>query len=341
MIIRIIIYLVIFSYTISLGQSDKTIPFNKYFNFVREVDLDSNITIGMINHLDIDIDGNFLITDLMGRNIYIFNKDGEYIQSLSLSKCDPGANLRPILAKYSSNNDIVLLNSRPWGFRFSNSGDCMGKLDISFTPPERMEFDTYGNIIGYYTTPGGKDYIKIMDEFGKELDSFGRFPDEYTNLIGRFVGGGLIVNNGIIYYANLVEPKLYKYNLNGEFVGVLDIKPGYFKKVRNNLSLDPMKGMNELKNLFKDKTILSNIFLLRSNRILIEYLHHNNNKRKIFYEIVDLTGKILNEKRISCKKPIILSKNGYVFVVEQPSINNQGHLPNPIIKLYKYVEAKE
>jgi hypothetical protein len=335
-ILKKLLLLVLTIPILSIAQEIKGENFQKYFSLVDEIQLDTNIIFGLVNHLDIDSKGNYLVTDFRGDQVLMMNSEGKLLKSLSLDLCDPGAEMRPILAKYDNDGEIILLNSKPWGFRFSKKGECLNEFDISFTPPQRLTFDNKNKMVGIYTKPGQKDFVKVMTKNGKELYRFSFFPQKYTNIIGRVIGGGIIIIDREIIIANIVEAKLYKCNIEGKLLETINIEPDYFRKIRRDIPLDPMKAIKRVKTIFKERTILTNLYLLTNSRILVEFRH----KKKVFYDIYNLDGELINKENIRRKNAIILAKNGYVYVVEQPNMNEVGNLPNPIIKKYKYLEIE-
>ncbi len=305
-----------------------------YLGEAGEIILENKIIISSIAHLDIDDKDNLLITDIRGKQVLIFSREGKFIRKLSLEDCNPGFAWYPIKAKYSYNSErIFLVNSIPWGFRFKGNGECLSAADKLFIAPFDFCFNPSGNIVGYYTTPIGSS-IKIMDQFGSSKKEFKADLNEFKNLIYRIEGGGIITDdNGFIYQMNVISPTIYKYNPEGKFIKAIDVTPSFFRKADIDISPDPVQVMQNIGKMFKSYSFVASLHLLDTNKILIQYFHG----RDRFFSVVDLEGEFIIEE-IQTEKLFIAAKNGKLYMVIQPEPDKNGILSNPKIEVYNLKE---
>jgi hypothetical protein len=312
--------------------------FNNYFKKSNDIQLDNKILVAVISDLDIDSEGNLLVTDNVGKNVYLFDEKGRLKKKLSADSCHPGFNWIPLYARFSKNNEILVVNSGPWGFRFKKNGNCLGDMDQTYLASLHVCFKNNGNIIGYYNDyENGEAYLEEMDSLGKAIRRFGQFPKEFKNIISRLEGGGLVCDdNDNIYQLDVTSPNIVKYGPDGKYITTLFRAPSYFRRIVEDIkdySENPMKFMKQVKNLFENNTISFSLQLLDTKKIMILLL----NNKKYGIEIFDLDGKFLLNDELITDKYIIAAKNGNIYVVIQPSMDKNGNLPNPKIEVYKFI----
>lgn len=306
--------------------------FAKHFKKVKTVQLSSEELIGEIAYLDVDDRGNFLITDIIGKNVLIFSQDGKFKSKLSAEPCHPGFTFNPLKAKFSPKGTILLTNSMPWGFRFKNNGECLGKVDKNFTAPVEFTFDNFGNIYGYYQDYKG-NYLYKMDSLGKKITKFGYFPKKFKNLLNRLEGGGIICDqDGYIYNANPIEPIIYKYNKKFELIITFKNEPSYYESVKRDLTSNrPDNLFNEVNEVLKGKTLTHSLFLLDTDKIMVQYYTSG----KFGVDIFDLGGRILASE-IIVPDIIMCAKYGKIFIVREHESDNWNNVPNPFIEVYQF-----
>ena len=184
--------------------------FESYFDFYEEIKISSEILLGDISVLDCFNNKYFLVTDLIGNEVYLVNNKGDLMKKLDPEECHPGFRWRPLFSFFNQAGNIYVINSAPWGFRFGKIGECLGPMDKTFLATYSFAFANDSSIIGYYTGEDG-NYLKKMNYNGKEISRFGIFPEEYKNFIHRFEAGGVVCDkDNNIYQVNLNSPKIIK-----------------------------------------------------------------------------------------------------------------------------------
>ena len=119
------------------------------FALEREIVLTDSIYIANHTYLDIDADGNFLLSDIFGEQVVLFDRNGHHKKTLSTEPCDPGFPWHPYQARFKPGGNIIV-NSSQWGYEFSNDGNCIGELSDEFGFPQSMGFDNEGHTYGFY-----------------------------------------------------------------------------------------------------------------------------------------------------------------------------------------------
>lgn len=317
--------MIIFSQSIKVNFYEKA-------SKVKSIKITNKILIGDISFLDIDKNGNILITDRIGNSVYLLDKEGKFIKTLTPDSCNPGFNWRPYKAFYDKQGNILVLNSIPWGYRFWGNGNCRGGMDITFIAPLHLSFLSDNSIVGYYNLDDGL-HLKIMNYKGEEKLRFGEFPREYERLLYRFEGGGLVTDkDDNIYQLNLSSPEIFKYNKQGQLIKKFGKIPFYFRKIERDLSnSDPGTEMSEIPKLLKDKTIAISMFEYDTDKIMVQL--YNGNYFGI--QIYNLKGKYLLKDEIILDRQISAAKYGLIYFVHQPEPDDNGNLPNPVIEVYK------
>ena len=314
--------------------------FSKHFVKIKTVSLSEDVIVGQVSHLDVDSAGNLLVTDFIGKGVHIFDEKGRLKKTLNANECHPGFRWFPIKAVYAPDQKIFLINSAPWGFLFKSNGECLGSVDRSFLAPNHITFDENGNIYGYYAAEDG-NYLKKMNSFGRELGRFGKFPDQFKRIIGRYDGGGGLVfdKKKYLYQVDLTSPKLLKYDLEGRLIQAIERSPSFYKPITDDLP-DVGPNTREITGSFsritQGKSLTISLFLLDDDKLLVQYLHD----RVYAIEIIEPTKNTQVRNAIKSPDHIVLAKSRLAYIVKQPSQDTSGNLPNPVIEVFRYQPAR-
>ncbi len=84
------------------------VPFDELFAPADTVRLDSSIIIGAIMFLDVNQEGDFLVTDFIGGGVNLFASSGEHIRTYAPQKCLPDdEDLTPYSARFAGRGHVV------------------------------------------------------------------------------------------------------------------------------------------------------------------------------------------------------------------------------------------
>ena len=312
------------------------------FTLEREIVLTDSIYIANHTYLDIDADDKFLLTDIIGGQAILFDKNGHHKRTLSTEPCDPGFPWQPSQARFKPDGNIIA-NSSIWGYEFSNNGECIGKLNDEFEFPHSMGFDNKGYIYGFYVYgQQNKGYhIRKMNKRGESIDKFG-FDDTYFWYTGRHLSVPDIVvdKNGHVYHAKIFSPHIDKYDEQGDFITQIARKPDYYKELKINdseFAVDRDIKSASQKAIGKF-SITRQLFLLNDETIMIQY--HNeyqkNPDKKFGLAFVDLEGNHLFDTLTHIK--LISAKDGFAYSFFDSTNTGKGFAVGPpSLKVYRYL----
>lgn len=308
------------------------------FSLVRRIQLSSDVLVGQISNLDVDENGNLLVTDYIGRSVLLYGFDGRLKKKLSADSCNPGFHFAPLKAKFSSKSWIVMTNSAPWGFRFKRNGECFAPMDKTFIAPMDFCFDRKENIYGYFIGGTG-GYLSRMDSTGKEILRYRSFPNQFKNLLSRMEGGGIVCDDsGFIYVALPTGPEVYKYSPRGELMAKFGVIPSYYNRIEQDISssTNPQTVLADFRRVTMGKNTTLSIHLIEKDKIVLQYLL----AKTIGIEVYDVNGKRLLRSVVQFDMPFVTFKNGYGYRVIEPEPDAHGNLANPQIEVFKYIGAQ-
>lgn len=322
---------IFFSSGISLGQNEY-----KLQKLKNMIEIPQEIVLGTISSLDIDNKGNLLITDQMSKNVLLFDKILKKFKNLSPFNCTPGFNWRPIYGVFNSKSkNILIINSLPWGYKFLENGNCFEPMNYKFIAPSFI-INTYDSrLVGYYNDDQGNS-LKMMDENGNILFTFGEFQDNYKNFIKRFAGGGLTTEETgkYIFKMDVHSPILHKYNLQGHLLEKKKYRLSHFSQIDRDVienKENPFLIVKDLKSLLEGKSIIKNFTYYGKNKFIVVTFTN----KKHFIHLVNTTGDVLFESEIPDELSYLNSKNGIIYFSEQPTTDNSELLPNPRVIMYE------
>ena len=316
------------------------------FTLEREVVLTDSIFIAYPAHLDVDADGDFLITDqvVMGDQVILFDRNGHHKKTLSTEPCDPGFPWSPFQARFKPDGNIIV-NISQWGYEFSNEGNCIGELSDEFGFPEAMGFDNRGHIYGFYVF-GQQDtgyHIRKMNQHGKTIDKFG-FDDTYFWYTSRHSPDPDIVvdRNGVVYHAKIFSPKVDTYDEEGNFVAQIGERPDYYRELQVNdsdFAMGNYSGSASIESSGKFSTTRG-LFLLNGETIMIKISNEYNRKDKKDKQrglvFMDLEGNDLFNEDILTHINFIFAKDGFAYSFFDSTNSGKAFDGTYSIKVYRY-----
>ena len=316
--------------------SVSTDDLENYFRKHRVIELSEEVLIGEVTSLDVGKNGDLLIADGLGQALWIFDKDGALKKEISPEACHPGFTMRPIEAHYAQDLYILLSNSGPPGYRFNTDGSCLSSMHYEFLPPKSFSFDDQGHIYGIYSYPSGYRLV-VMDEQGKKIHHFDLVEEPFPIIATRVEGSGVHYQDGHIFYVSVAIPALHKYSEEGELEEVYQVRPTFYRPIKRDLPdfSNPRSFFKAFVQIKKESTLVVNFYSLDADKFMLQYL----NGSEMGFQIVDVQGNVLAEY-LGLDFPFFLAKDGLAYRVVQPDLDEQGHLSNPFIEVYRYVGPK-
>ncbi len=321
-----------------IAHAQQTPPYElKHFKMVGTIRFDEpdTLLIARIEQIDVDSAGRLLVTDALGEQVLLFDSTGALLASLDPRTCHPGFNFRPQGAKFGGDDFIIVLNSNAgqYGYRFTTAGACLSSVDPGFYLKGRKFFDIdpAGALYGAYDWPDLE--MRYMSATGKTLMEFPIPPSKYPNYDFRFSDGGLIADGIHLFYARASEPGILKFALDGTLVGRISEHNSWFGSPRRDVPRDVTQFFEALKEWSGTTTL--NIFELTNETLMAQYV--NRSARGTGYQVFTKDGTLVAQE-LGIDGPIFThGENGLVYLVVQPDLDSQGQLPNPFLKVHRFV----
>jgi len=310
--------------------------FDNLFQKKGSLPLSDRVIVGEIGVLDVSSKGNFLVTDVRGQQVLLFDKTGGLIKKLSAENIHPGLQWRPIKAGFSENDFILVNLSAEPTFLFDSSGNCIKKIRLNRFQPMDFYVDRFMNIYGY-NFEYDQFYLSKVDSGLKQQHKFGSIPEKFKNYISHWEdgGGGIVVDQyGSIYQINVSGPEIFKYSSQGKLLATFNHRPSYYVQIDSDLPdfNNPMEFFKKSREILQNVTQTFSICLLTPEILLVQYYVAAN---KLFaFDLCTLNGEYLLNHDFFYKDKILAAKNGRIYMTYQPDARADGYIPNPIIHIY-------
>lgn len=248
--------------------------------------------------------------------VVLFN--GDSWQYLNPEECHPGFEFNPIRAQFGVNGKIFVTNSTIWGFRFKEDGSCLGAAHKDFRAPSRFSYEN--EIAGIHTTFGDTE-IRMSDETGKSTSKIFYVPNEYPNASFRILGGGIVSQYPYVYYTSSLGNTIYSIHLESGKIKNSSFTSKDFKSIEDDITSQKpgTKLFNEIGRVFKSSSVVTNLFKLNNNHLVVVY---QNSGEKFDYKGIVISIPEMN--RVSElnfeTEPYFIGENK-VFYIERESIS--------------------
>ena len=286
--------------------------------------------------LDVAPDGRMLVVDMRGSQALLFDPDGKLLALLDPSLCHPGFEVRPVHAIFVGDQSIFLSSAGPWGYQFTPEGGCLGNVDADYALIEHRGFldvDAQGNLFGIYRYPD-KQVLRHMTSDGKTIREVTLPPSRNPGAAFTIAMGGLIVDEERIFYAGAVDPHVLKMTLNGAIVARISHRTSWFRDASKDLPDQESGGLRQAAgNLLGSSTLTTDMFGLTDQTLMIQY---QDSGRGWGYQVFTKDGLLVAEE-LGVKHRFKYGKDGLVYRVVQPGLDESGQLPNPYLEVYRFV----
>ncbi|MDE2771749.1 MAG: hypothetical protein OXI44_11395 [Bacteroidota bacterium] len=294
------------------------------------------LLIAEIKGLDVAADGQMLVADWIGSQVFLFGPDGELLAVLDPSVCHPGFEVRPVHAKFIGDHSIFLSNAGPWGYRFTSEGGCLGSVDPDYSivsNPNALDTDAQG-LVGFYRHLD-KQVVRRMNASGKLLQEYTLPASDYPRATRRIGMGGLIADKTHHFYAGPVEKHILKLTPDGAVVDRISHRTSWFRDVARDLpdGSNLTAIMQASGRLMASSTLVSGLFELTDQIVMIQY---RNGDRGRGYQIFTKAGQLVAQE-LDIRVHFKFGASGQVYRVVRPDLAAGGDLSNPIIEVYQFI----
>jgi hypothetical protein len=307
---------------------------------------DENFNFMRIAALEVDDEGNLYVLDFRQCRIQVFNKDGDYLQTIGRKGEGPGEFQRPSRMYLSPDGKLYVIEFRKIHL-FDREG-TYEKSIIPETPILGMSIAEEGSILGRSYTYGdeGRSFdIILMDSEGKKVETITSFPDPSV-ILTQAVSGGAIsmggpppyspglsfcsLSEGLAVYGYSSEYTLFVVNSSGEIIRRIEkeeerqptSKQEEDEYVKDRLERSRARAggikwsEGDLRKLYKFaeyKPFFSNIVKDDEGHLfLLKPKSVLNPEEDTYYDMFSLEGFYIYKVKIHMVNPRVIKK-GYIY----------------------------
>ena len=302
---------------------------------VRQVRLSEEYPVGSVRFIDIDDEGQLLLSDGAALKALLFKQDGQFIRSLESDECHPGAEWTVLTAKFVFGDRILAVNATGRSLFFDANGECIGAAHEDFYP--MLDFCTFsgGQFIYGISKHGPGLVVRKMTDSGEPVQDSEAIPTKFP-MIDSLVDHESIIcddDSGHIRVVLGSTSTVYSYDQNLDFKGaVLHPFPGQKIPMRDADSRSPGSLLEGVRHLFgQEGTLTSFARNLGEGRILMQH------RRYPEYVVQIVRGDTVIYESVSETGVDSASKHGYVIKILYGESDQAGIVPNPQVGLYQLV----
>lgn len=223
---------------------------------IKETNIESD-SLFSISDFVVDYQGNYIICDLAGHQINVYDSVGAFIQKLASTGGGPGEVYQPIVITIDKNENLYVSDNATRRISVFNS-DYEFKNSFAITaghiPPITMVVDNEKIYLGGFNI-SQNNLIHMYNIKGKFLKSFFNIPEEIN---GTALGNALCYPYFDVFQNNIFATQSFlyqinKYNDNLERTMLYHIKSNNFKKFSEKFKKE---------NIFEDHSTFSKICYL-------------------------------------------------------------------------------
>jgi hypothetical protein len=318
--------------TQAFSQSEKA------FTKKLELTLPDNHLIGAIEWLDV-LGDSYLITDFQ-QQVFLFKEGTDNLKKLDPRECFPGFKFQPIHTFHLADSSLFLFNAGLPGYRFKSNGDCLGSVKKGFIPVPKQHI-ALGKNDDFFTIqlqPNEEVILNQYDKNGTRINKYEIKETIFPEFNFRFLGGGLVLHDGIIYYMLTSGEALHRFDIDNERqLDAIEFSPSYASVMRKDISKDPFSGrmIKEIDKIVTEHYVVHSIFKLSDRFLLIQTSFRENDERRYGLHFLDLRTQEIGEAIIE-KQPFIFARDNKAYRINDQREENTGIL-NPGITIYKLI----
>ena len=324
------------------------VPFEELFVLEDTISLDPSVIVGKISFMDVDPEGNFLITDGIGNSVFLFSPTGEHRRTYNPLACLPGRDMfRPWNSLFLDGGKVMTLNLSYGMVVFSPDGDCFST--VQSTPVPAWNSCAKNDSLFFYSsfpTMGSDPSVAIYSSKLEKLREISVEPTAFPVLNnGRIARRGRSIacfNDGPYFaYQESMDamPAYAKTELTLQ-------RPKFFvdrpRDLPRNWSRDQKR-----EEWLKYPSLYGAFALARQTRMVT---HHSLGDRWRPAALGDRTyvvgiGIVSNTEQFPPRSTIttvvpIAAGYGYMYREEKHELLPSGELGNPLIVKYRFVQPE-
>ena len=162
-------------------RDSPVVPFGELFAPADTVRLDPSILIGQIGFLDVNQEGDLLVTDRIGQSVHLFSSSGEHLRTYSVPICLPDLeDFYPVSSRFIGKGQVLTMQPGGAAVVFSADGSCVD-ADRRWPEPS-FNFCANGDSIFILRPPLRKDSDPAVAVYTSDLHKLREITLERSKL---------------------------------------------------------------------------------------------------------------------------------------------------------------
>ena len=314
------------------------------FTEIRRVQLPENHLIGGIKTLDV-LGESYLITDWR-QQVFLYKEGTSELVRLNPEDCFPGFDLQPIHTFHQADSSIFLINATLPGYRFKADGSCKGSVDKDFVQvtPNRLAVDQQEKEYFYTIISYPRQSLRMRKylQNGRLLKETELIKPPFPVFNYRFEGGGIVVQNGILYYMLPSGAKLYRYDIERDtHLENIPFVPDYKPVIDEDISADPFPSQiaKDLGEIMDYHYKVISMHKLSEKYLLIQTSFKEGEKVQYGLHLFNMETNKIEEQYAVFEHLFSFARNNKTYRIDDRQVSDENML-NPEIVVYEFNSEK-
>ena len=309
---------------------------DELFVFEDTIRLDPSVIIGTVRDLDVNSEGELLITDSNARNVYRFSATGRLLYELIVEECHPGAeaDFHPFSARFIGDGRMITWANSGRAFLFDDTGHCIEYAKSA----DFIAIGVCARKDSIFTLPAPAPVRMTMKVLGSNLDLLEeiaiepmRWPN-MTKVLAR-PGRQLGCFDDDVWYIHNYSPDAIPLRRQETMI---QYQHPYFKERTRDL---PSPSPRDFKG-FNDASWVYALHTLDNSTHLV--VHHTLRRLgqlvgKSGYTIVDHKNRFASVSTLATRRHLVGSGGGMLYYKGDHELLSDGELGNPVILRYRFI----
>jgi len=276
------------------------------------------VIFSRIRSIDVDASGRIYILEYGETRVYIFDEDGNFIQSFGKKGQGPGELNLAISMTITPQKEIAVENYRIGVNFYSLEGDFIREIKTVKEAPIRVSIDSRGNIFGIVIDQDEKNpryEVRKFDPQMNRIDSFDSSP--LPTVRGQGInpfGGSVVFSLRYDDYVISGSPETYELHVfdpEGELVMKItkDYDPVEITKKEKDEVIKELEGMKL--SIPKFHNAFSWFITDDEGRIFVSTFEKTDDGEGFYYDIFDRKGKFFAKIPLQTRPYLIKNKKFY------------------------------
>jgi hypothetical protein len=215
----------------------------------------------------------------------------------------------------------------------------LGIVEKGFAPAyhHQTAVDEGGNI--YTLTPKveSPNTLTIHDQTGSPEKEFDLATNEFPEFDRRYKGGGMIIQDQLLYYMYSSGKDIQLFDLRQEEnLAKIPFRPEYKPPINKDFPPDPYEAIRKLRSIMEEHYIISEVYKISDSTALIQTQFQIDGEGKFGLHKMNLITKEVS-LMTTLDSPFIFAADNKGYRIEDDRMEDENTL-NPKIVVYSFEE---